>query len=117
MDAVRAVVKDASNTVDWLAYFTSISQQCPWSLAAYKLGQLDIQEWQGNIIPLGTMQARMYVVEDSSDVEALADGIESEGDEWLWSRPGYGPFATPVQVLIQQNAAELARLRKLIGEE
>jgi hypothetical protein len=111
------VVKDASNTVDWLAYFTSIQQQCPWSLKAYKSGQLDIQDWNGLIIPLDTMQARMYVVDALQDVEAIADGLESPEDEWLWSRPGYGPFATPVQVLIQQNAAELARLRKLIGEE
>lgn len=111
------MVKDASNPVDWLAYFTSISEQCPWSLRAYKSGLLDIQTWQGQIMPLGNMQARMYTVDADIDVEALAGTIESEGDEWLWSRPGYGPFATPVQVLIQQNAAELARLRKSIGEE
>jgi hypothetical protein len=112
-------VEQARNhqSVNWLEYFTSISGQCPWSLAAYKSGLLDIQQWQGQIIPLGNMQARMYTVDADSDVEALAASIESEGDEWLWSRPGYGPFATPVQVLIQQNAAELARLRKLIGEE
>lgn len=112
------MAKDANlNNIDWLAYFTSISEQCPWSLRAYKSGQLDIQSWQGVIIPLGTMQARMYIVEDGLDVEAIADSLASEGDEWLWSRPGCGPYATPVQVLIQQDAKELARLRAALGEE
>lgn len=108
-------MQDADQNVNWLEYFTSIQDQCPWSLRAYQSGLIDIRPWQNEIIPLGQMQARMYTLDE--DPEPIAEQLESEGDEWLWSRPGCGPYATPVSVLIQQNAAELARLRTALGEE
>jgi hypothetical protein len=105
------VVK-SHQSVDWLHYFKSIRRECPWSYAAYVRGHLDITDYTGEILPLGKYAARVYVIADSScDVEALAQALDHGEDEWLFSYPGYGEFATPVSVLIQQNRAQLAELR------
>jgi len=103
-------------SVDWLAYFKSIQRECPWSLAAYQKGEIDIVDWAkiSKILPLEQFQARMYVV-DLPDV--IVEGMAVELDtrdpesEWLFSYPGYGEFATPVKVLIQQPRARLNQLR------
>lgn len=104
-------------SVDWLEYFESIHTECPWSLLAYKKGLIDIVDWLPiKVIPtLGDYKARMYVIDyPNKVVEAVATELNS-GDsacEWLYSYPGYGEFATPVSVLIQQDRQELANLRK-----
>jgi histidinol-phosphate/aromatic aminotransferase/cobyric acid decarboxylase-like protein len=62
---------------------------------------------------LGQYQARVYVVNASeSSLEALAQTLDHGEDEWLFSYPGYGKFATPIKILIQQNRAELNQIRK-----
>lgn len=109
-------------SVDWLAYFESIQQECPWSLAAYKRDLIDIVDWvPGSTIPgLGVYSARMYVVDyPDSVVEAMALELDSRDAEceWLWSYPGYGLYATPVSVLIQQNRSQLKNLRQQLGVE
>jgi hypothetical protein len=56
----------------------------------------------------------MYLVSaPDATVEALAHGMDHADTEceWLFSYPGYGEWATPVPVLIQQNRAELNQLR------
>ena len=98
--------------VDWAGYFDSIKKECPWSRQAYNNNKIDIVEYQGLIIPLGHFQARVYVVNEDIDVEALANELDHGVDEWLYSFPGYGPFATPVPVLIQQNRQELNDIRR-----
>lgn len=116
-----AVEKARSHpSVDWLAYFESIQQECPWSLRAYKAGAIKIDYWRdcAALEPLGPYQARMYIV-DLPDliVEAMAtelDGRDAEC-EWLFSYPGFGAFATPVKVLIQQNRRQLNDLRSRLS--
>jgi hypothetical protein len=107
-------------SVDWTAYFESIQQQCPWSLAAWRKGGIDIVEYQGVKIPLGDYSARMYVISaPDSTVVAIAQSLD-HGDsecEWLYSYPGYGDYATPVKVLIQQNRSTLRNLRTQLGVE
>ncbi len=100
-------------SVNWLEYFTSIQKECPWSLAAYVKGEIDIVPWEGYALPLEGYQARMYTI-DAEDhvVERLAQALDQGECEWLYSYPGYGPFATPVKVLIQQDRETLTRLRK-----
>jgi len=101
-------------SVNWLEYFESIQQECPWSLAAWRKGLIDIVEYQGQRIPLGLYSARMYVLSaPDSTVTAIAQGLDYDDQEceWLWSYPGYGEFATPVSVLIQQNRKTLEQLR------
>lgn len=100
-------------SVDWLKYFKSIQRECPWSLAAYQQGLIDIVEYTGDILPLGKYSARVYCVDLANDaVEALALALDSGQDEWLFSYPGYGPYATEVSVLIQQNRQQLTKLRR-----
>ena len=102
-------------SVNWYDYFKSIRQECPWSYAAYLKGLIDITEYQGQRLPLGNYSARMYVINaPDATVVALADGLDYDDKEceWLYSYPGYGEFATPVSVLIQQNRQRLTELRE-----
>lgn len=106
-------------SVDWYQYFKSIREQCPWSYAAYLKGQIHICDYEGVRLPLGNYQARMYIVRaPDSTVVALAQGLDYEDTEyeWLYSYPGYGEFATPVSVLIQQDRKTLADLRAKLNE-
>jgi hypothetical protein len=99
-------------SVDWLEYFKSIRLECPWSYSAYQKGLIDIVDYEGVRLPLGDYSARMYVVNaPNATVEALAASWDQGEDEWLFSYPGYGDYATPVSVLIQQNRAQLNQLR------
>ena len=105
------VVKNHQRS-DWGEYFAAIKKECPWSYAAWLRGQIDIVEWTGEVKPLGDMQARVYTVSASDEeVEALAKKLDHGECEWLFSYPGYGPFATPQAVLIQQDRRVLADLR------
>ena len=107
-------------SVNWYDYFKSIREECPWSYAAYLKGQIDIVEYQGQRLPLGDYQARMYIVSaPDATVTAIAQGLDYDDPEceWLYSYPGYGEFATPVSVLIQQNRSQLKNLRQQLGVE
>jgi hypothetical protein len=107
-------------SVDWLEYFKSIRSECPWSYSAWTKGLIDIVEYSGSSIPLGHYQARMYIVcAPEATVTAIAEGFNYTDTEceWLWSYPGYGDYATPVSVLIQQNRQELKRLRSGLNQD
>lgn len=100
-------------SVNWYDYFKSIREECPWSYSAYIKGLIDIVEYTGSSIPLGRYSARMYIVNAPNEtVEALAASWDHGEDEWLFSYPGYGDYATPVSVLIQQNRQQLNELRE-----
>ncbi len=104
-------------SVDWANYFRSIRTECPWSHRAYQQGLIDIVKWQGQTLPLGLYQARVYVIEASDqEVEALAQALDHGEDEWLFSYPSYGDYATPVSVIIQQNRARLNELRSKLNQ-
>ena len=106
-------------SVDWYAYFKSIREECPWSYAAYLKGKIDIKEYEGVRLPLGDYSARMYIVNaPDATVVAIAQGLDYEDKdcEWLYSYPGYGEFATPVKVLIQQDRKQLNELRTRLSE-
>ena len=106
-------------SVDWLAYFKSIQGECPWSYAAWRQGLIDVVEYRGEKIPLGHYSARMYTVNvEDATVEALTRTLNQDDSEseWLFSYPGFGPYATPVKVLIQQNRAELGNLRSRLKD-
>lgn len=103
-------------SVNWLEYFESIKEQCPWSLRAYQQNLIDIVAWTpGTLISsLGAYSARMYILDYSNTVvEAMALELDTQDVEceWLFSYPGYGEYATPVSVLIQQNRQKLKELR------
>lgn len=109
-------------SVNWYDYFKSIREQCPWSYAAYLKGAISIEHWADcdTLEPLGNYQARMYVLDlPTTIVEAMATELDSNDCEceWLFSYPGYGEFATPVPVLIQQSRTNLEQLRSKLDEE
>jgi hypothetical protein len=101
-------------SVNWYDYFKSIRKECPWSYAAYLKGKIDIKEYEGVRLPLDDYSARMYIINaPDATVVAIAEGLDYEDKEyeWLYSYPGYGDYATPVSVLIQQNKEELNQIR------
>lgn len=100
-------------SVDWQEYFYSIRKQCPWSLKSWQQGRIAVTLWTGHRYPLKNLDARIYIVSaGSGSVEHLAKGLDQGEDEWLFSYPGYGEYATPVPVLIQQNRRQLASIRQ-----
>lgn len=106
------VEANGHQNVDWLSYFKSIRRECPWSLRAFQRGQIEFTHYTGEIWPLGELEARIYIIEeDTESIEALAAGLDYGQDAWLFSYPGYGPFAAPVAILIQQNRQRLEELR------
>jgi hypothetical protein len=105
------VVKN-HQSVDWDQYFTSIRSECPWALKAWQQGLIDIVTYTGDILPLGPYHARVYMVNAPTEtVEALCQGLDYGSDAWLFSYPGYGQWATPMPVLIQQDREKLESLR------
>lgn len=106
-------------SVDWYHYFKSIREECPWSYAAYLKGKISIVDYEGVRLPLGDYQARMYIVNaPDATVVAIAEGLDYDDTEceWLYSYPGYGDYATPVSVIIQQSRKELNHLRNQIKD-
>ena len=107
-------------SVDWGEYFKSIREECPWSYAAWIKGQIDIVEYQGQNLPMGDYQARMYIISaPDSTVTAIAEGFNYSDthNEWLYSYPGYGDYATPVSVLIQQPRKQLNEIRQRLQSQ
>jgi hypothetical protein len=75
-------------------------------------GRIEICFYDGELLPLGDLDARVYVCRVPKDtLEALAFAFDHGECEWLWSYPGHEKFSTPVPVLIQQNRQQLNQLR------
>jgi len=111
------VVRNPQNDDKWLEYFRSIREQCPWSLAAYLQGQIDFQNWsQDQPVPdLGDFLARIWIIDQPEAlIESLCDQMDQldPNNEWLFSYPGYGEWAAPYPILIQQNRSHLNRIRR-----
>ena len=101
-------------SVDWAEYFARIRPVCPWSGSAWRQDQIDIV-YTRTIRPLGAYRARIYVLDLSRRrLKKLAALRDSGADEWLWSHPAYGSDGAPVPCLIQQDRAELNRLRNSV---
>ena len=107
-----AVVVRNHQSVDWGLYFLKIKAVCPWSYAAWQRGQIDIV-YTRTIKPLGDYAARVYAIDlTKRRLKKLAKLRDHGLDEWLWSHPEYGVYATPVPCLIQQDRAKLNSIRK-----
>lgn len=104
-------------SVDWHRYFNMIKAQCPWAWRAWGQGSIDIVAYTGEILPLGDYQARVYVIHAPTEtVEAICHSLNYGHDEWLFSYPGYGEWATEVPVLIQQDRSRLQELRNKLDQ-
>lgn len=101
--------------VKWEEYFHKIRVVCPWSWAAWKKGLIDFTHYDQGVVDLQGYEARVYLLDRKP---RLLKKIETrlneqrENEEWLHSHPSFGPMATPVPVLIQQDKAHLAMVRK-----
>jgi len=104
--------------VNWLKYYESISEVCPWSLGYYKQGKIDHVDLSVIVgrMPLdGNLVARVYYSKDwtSRQLEDMADAYNDlyPEEEWLYSHPSYQGYSTPVPALIQQDRAILEEAR------
>lgn len=104
--------------VNWSEYFYSIKQQCPWSYSAWQQGRILVRAW-GRPEPLGDYSAIVYICKlNRRRLKKLCNKLNADPDyEWLWSHPNYGPYATPIPVLIQQSRQELARIRASLAKD
>ena len=104
-------------SVDWGLYFDKIKRQCPWSTTAWRQGQILIRR-QGQPQPLGDYSAIVYVSSlNRRRLKKLCAKLNTSVEyEWLWSHPSYGPYATDVPCLIQQNRQVLDEIRAKIRD-
>jgi len=99
-------------SVDWELYFLKIKSVCPWSYAAWRRGQIEIV-YTRKTRPLGDLAARVYAIDlTKRRLKKLAKSRDHGQDDWLWSHPEFGAYATPVPCLIQQDRAKLNNIRK-----
>lgn len=112
-DAMDRAAAEAQ--LDWTQYFTSIVGVCPWALAAWKQGRIDIRE--GDLFEdLATpFVARLYILRGAplEQLQILCGKLNTErsGEEWLYSHPQNANNSTPVPVLIQQDLEYLKSAR------
>lgn len=99
--------------VNWSEYFVKIQKVCPWSWVAWQKNAIDIVNWQSQVKDLNGFEARVYIVRGLNPrrLKKLCRDLDQGIYEWLWSYPGYGPMATPVFCLIQQDRARLEQIR------
>jgi hypothetical protein len=102
-------------SVNWEEYFFKIREVCPWSIAAWHKGLVDIVNSK-QILPLGNYKVRIYTLDLSKRRLKKLCKLRDQGDcEWLWSHPEYGAYATPLPCLIQQNRQELTTIRSKLN--
>tara|TARA_B100001113_G_C21108814_1_gene622191 strand:+ start:1785 stop:2219 length:435 start_codon:yes stop_codon:yes gene_type:complete len=109
---------------NWLVYFHSIKNVCPWSYESYKKGRIYITEFtQTKVIEteenwtMDKYDAIVYTTQMS--VDELDTFVEQRNDEqdlceYLWSHPSYtkgGKNQTQTPVIIQQDRKWLMELR------
>lgn len=106
----------ADVAVDWHCYFESIKRVCPWSWSAWQRGAIDIQLWRGQVYPLGSWSARVYMApnHNSRQLKKQMDKLNTARDdeEWLYSHPRFGNNSAPIPCLIQQDYNTLQNIRE-----
>lgn len=102
--------------VNWEEYFYSIKKQCPWSWAAWQQGEILVRRL-GEPQDLGEYSAIVYVSSlNRRRLKKLCAKLNTSKEcEWLWSHPTYGPYATPLPCLIQQDRRVLDEIRAKIS--
>ena len=121
--------------VNWLKYYESIRDVCPWSYRSYVMGGIitipynDVtfitfsQTFEGCKDRHGVRTDCFVYTCESKPVRWLESMVDEMNEtyptqEWLYSSPDDDSGnATPIPVLIQQNRATLTNLRDKIGYE
>lgn len=109
---------------NWLTYFYSIKNVCPWSYESYKKGRIHITDFiEAKVIEtelnwnMDKYDAIVYLAKMS--VDELDKFVEERNDEqdlceYLWSHPSFskgGRNQTQTPVIIQQDRKWLMELR------
>ncbi len=111
--------------VNWLEYFQSISDVCPWSLESYKAGRILFIPYNEKTIAINDVQWDDRIVDAivyfnaPDDIDYLDDVVvdleDSETCIYFWSHPKFTKGKSkqaPVPILIQQSRANLEQVRK-----
>jgi hypothetical protein len=102
---------------DWHSYFGLIKTVCPWSYSAWRRGAIEITEWHGIILPLGSQEARLYLAPQHNprQLRKMSQRLNSQrpSEEWLYSHPSFGKNSTPTPCFIQQDRRRLEEIRKV----
>ena len=119
--------------VNWLKYYESIRDVCPWSYSSYIMGKIitipyNDKTFMSYAASFRTCKSRtgvptdcfVYTCENKGVrwLESMVDEMNEQYPhaEWLYSSPDDNSGnATPIPVLIQQHRAKLENLREKIG--
>lgn len=108
----------ADEEVNWSQYFDSIKSVCPWSVGAYKRGELLIVKWKSNCDPIDIptgIQAVVHLapMHKPRQLKKMCDRFnqQRQHEEWLWSHPQFGFHSTPIACFIQQDRKTLENAR------
>ena len=119
------------DNIDWQGYYASIKSVCPWSYKAYMNDNILVIDYSPNCFKTwsclftGTKyEAFVYKMPQvtAEELHTLCDHYnETLGDkyksEFLWSHNEEGGDSAPVPIIIQQDKAQLEKLRNKIGYE
>jgi len=114
--------------IDWLEYFESIQQVCPWSLQSFHSGRIDFVPftWEGIKARDATwhrhtsadFDAVVYQMLPETDIDEMdficAYMEHSPHCIYFWSHPDHtkgGHNQAPVPIIIQQDRENLTRAR------
>ena len=110
---------------NWLTYFYSIKNVCPWSYESYKKGRIYITEFTETKVieteqnwTMDKYDAIVYTTQMSVDeLDKFVENRNNEQDscEYLWSHPKFtkgGHRQTSQPIVIQQDRAFLTELRE-----
>lgn len=106
------------SAVDWDTYFLGIKHRCPWAYTSWNKGTLQIVEWSGSPLPIRpSVEAVVYIMPKKRIAKKLAKRYICDDEEWFYSYPAYGPFATPVPTMIQQCRKRIDSIRERLNHE
>jgi len=121
----RKVEKRKEVEDNWLTYFYSIKNVCPWSYESYKKGRIYITEFTTDKVieteqnwNMDNYDAVVYLTDMSVDeLDKFVEDRNNEQDscEYLWSHPTFtkgGNRQTSQPIVIQQDRAFLTELRE-----
>ena len=110
---------------NWLTYFYSIKNVCPWSYESYKKGRINIIKFNRDTLELNEQNWNLkqwdaIVYTTKMTVDELDKFVEKKNEdqekcEYLWSHPHYtkgGGRQTHCPIIIQQDRQFLTELRR-----
>lgn len=129
----RTEAENQRSNTNWLEYYESIRNVCPWSYRSYVMGGIITVPYTENTFSTFAKCFENSIDEHGQATDCIVyvctgkslDWLEHMVDtmnntyphqEWLYSSPADDDGnATPVEVLIQQRSSKLEELREKVG--